>query len=281
MVSSPRPPRPGPAATATGGRKPTARCASALGWVVAMNVLLAATQIAVGSAVKSLALVADGVHTLSDALAAYVAHLAETYESKAFDRDRWPFGYSRASTVGALINVAALEALCFSIALHATCRLFDPEPPTNLKMLALTSLLGVVINGVSAVLTCCGVRGAHVHLGHGAPGYEGLSLSEDGQPKGSACVCCAPIVPSPLTPRKLSVDGEAALPKPEELGVGRLALVAHLAGDAVTCAVVLAEALVLKYAAPKLPRRTRRLGAIGSKLHTFFGGRSAPGGLSG
>ena len=120
-------------------------------------------------------------------------------------------------------------------------------------------LLGVVINGVSAVLTCCGVRGAHVHLGHGAPGYEGLSISEDGQPKGSARVCCAPIVPSPLTPRKLSVDGEAALPKPEELGVGRLALVAHLAGDAVTCAVVLAEALVLKYAAPKLPRRTRRL----------------------
>ena len=75
MVSSPRPPRPGPAATATGARKPSARCSSALGWVVAMNVLLAATQIAVGSAVKSLALVADGVHTLSDALAAYVAHL--------------------------------------------------------------------------------------------------------------------------------------------------------------------------------------------------------------
>ena len=64
MVSSPRPPRPGPASTTTGARKPSARCSSALGWVVAMNVLLAATQIAVGSAVKSLALVADGVHTL-------------------------------------------------------------------------------------------------------------------------------------------------------------------------------------------------------------------------
>ena len=62
MVSSPRPPRPGPASTTTGARKPSARCASALGWVVAMNVLLAATQIAVGSGVKSLALVADGVH---------------------------------------------------------------------------------------------------------------------------------------------------------------------------------------------------------------------------
>ena len=60
MVSSPRPPRPGPAATTTAARKPSARCASALGWVVAMNVLLAATQIAVGSGVKSLALVADG-----------------------------------------------------------------------------------------------------------------------------------------------------------------------------------------------------------------------------
>ena len=61
MVSSPRPPRPGPASTTTSAPKPSARCASALGWVVAMNVLLAATQIAVGSAVKSLAFVADGV----------------------------------------------------------------------------------------------------------------------------------------------------------------------------------------------------------------------------
>jgi len=137
-------------------------CPEALWWVVLLNVLLAAAQILVGSTVKSLALVADGAHTLSDAFAAYVALKAESYDGAAYDERKFPFGYARASTIGALINVAALEALCFSIGLNAICRLVTPDTLGDLRALAIVSALGVGVNMFAATLTCCGVRGAHV-----------------------------------------------------------------------------------------------------------------------
>ena len=140
---------------------------SLLSWVVWLNVLLAFMQIVVGSSVRSLALVSDGAHTLSDALAAYVAQLAESYEGKGHDAIVLPFGYLRASMVGALVNVAALEALCFSIGLTALCRLWRPEPIGNLNALAFVSVLGVCINGVSAVLTCFGHKTRDSRAGHG------------------------------------------------------------------------------------------------------------------
>ena len=61
-------------------------------------------------------------------------------------------------------------------------------------------------------------------------------------PRDVDCACCAPApLPPEAAPRSLS-----------RLGVGRLALVAHLVGDAATCGVVLGEALFLRYGARRL-----------------------------
>ena len=196
-----------------------------LWWVVALNVGLAATQIVIGTSVRSLALVSDGAHTLSDALAAYVAWLAEAVHKRPAD-EALPFGYARATTVGALVNVAALEALCVSIGLSALCRLWRPEPVADLRALACASALGVAVNGLAACLALCGVRGAHAHLGGRATrGYA--PASEDD------CACCVE-----LEEAKVS-DGDgglgAGLVEAPKVGVGRAALVAHLAGDAASC----------------------------------------------
>eukprot|EP00629_Pelagomonadales_sp_RCC1024_P009331 CAMPEP_0119287700 /NCGR_PEP_ID=MMETSP1329-20130426/36022_1 /TAXON_ID=114041 /ORGANISM="Genus nov. species nov., Strain RCC1024" /LENGTH=209 /DNA_ID=CAMNT_0007288469 /DNA_START=65 /DNA_END=691 /DNA_ORIENTATION=+ len=151
--------------------------------VVVLNLLLALAQIAIGYWVKSLALVSDGAHTLSDALAAYVARTAEVYERQDYDGDVLPFGYLRAAAVGALVNVAALEALCFSIAVSALGRLWEPVEVEKLRLLGLVSVVGVAVNLVCALLTCAGVR-AHAHLSHAA--------AYDGEPAPEACACCAP-----------------------------------------------------------------------------------------
>ena len=63
----------------------------------------------------------------------YVALKAERYDGAAYDERKFPFGYARASTIGALINVAALEALCFSIGLNAICRLVTPDTLGDLR----------------------------------------------------------------------------------------------------------------------------------------------------
>ncbi|KAH8095630.1 hypothetical protein JL720_2944 [Aureococcus anophagefferens] len=189
-----------------------------LWWIVALNLGLAATQIVIGTSVRSLALVSDGAHTLSDALAAYVAWLAEAVRERPAD-EALPFGYARATTVGALVNVAALEALCVSIGLSALCRLWRPEPVADLRALACASALGVAVNGLAAGLALCGVRGAHAHLGGRARrGYA--PASEDD------CACCVE-----LEEAKVS-DGDGGL------GAG--------------CLCVFGEALFLRYGAPRL-----------------------------
>ena len=148
---------PGPARAAAPAR-------FSLGWVVALNLGLAGAQILVGTSILSLALVSDGFHNLSDAAAAVVAQLAEAFDRRDFDARALPFGYARASTVGALVNVAALEAVCLSIALTALCRLLEPAAIERLGALFWVSLAGVVVNVASAVLSCWGVV-EHHHVG--------------------------------------------------------------------------------------------------------------------
>jgi cation diffusion facilitator family transporter len=250
-----------------------ARCS--LGWVVALNLGLAAVQIIVGTGIKSLALVSDGFHNLSDAGASMIAQLAEAYQGRPYDARALPFGYDRASCVGALVNVAALEAVCLSIALAALCRLVDPRPVERPGALLWVSAAGVVVNVASAVLSCWSVV-EHHHVGcacrddgadagadeeaprvekhrvllcasaccaaGGAATPKRALLAPAGVPF-AACVPCRPCAP---------VKTKAPLPAPAapewgaRLDVGRLALVAHHAGDALMCLAVLGEALVLR-----------------------------------
>ena len=138
-----------------------------LGWIVALNIVLAATQILVGTSILSLTLVSDGFHNLSDAVAAFVGQLAESYDKKDFDKARLPFGYARASTIGALINVAALLAICLSIALTALVRFWKPVAVDDLGTLVAVSAMGLVANLVSALMAVCGVEVPHHHHGPG------------------------------------------------------------------------------------------------------------------
>ena len=169
--------------------------------VVALNVGLAVTQIVIGTSVRSLALVSDGAHTLSDALAAYVAWLAEAVHKRPAD-EALPFGYARATTVGALVNVAALEALCLSIALSALCKFYRPDAVSDLRALLIVSAVGAVVNVASALMACCGVEGAHVHVGGGVCDGNHAPVAGAGRWASigrMACAdgCCAAAPPPP------------------------------------------------------------------------------------
>jgi len=76
----------------------------------------------------------------------------------------------------------------------------------------------------------------------------------------AACDCCAPGV-GLGGPDGFDDDNDDGDPRPAAsrgVGVGRTALAVHLLGDAATCAAVLAEALFLRFGAPRLPRRAAR-----------------------
>lgn len=72
-------------------------------WVsVAVNIVLASVQIWVGIWARSQALVADGVHTLSDLVADFVVLLANRESQKAPDVEH-PYGHHRFETAASLV----------------------------------------------------------------------------------------------------------------------------------------------------------------------------------
>ena len=249
-----------------------------LGWVVALNVALALAEIVVGTSIHSLALVSDGAHNFSDAASAYVAMLAESFDANDYDRNRLPFGYARATTVGALVNVAALEALCLSIALSALCRFYAPVAVSDLRALLIVSAVGAVVNVASALLACCGVEGAHVHVGGGACALHGGGAGRWDASAGWQMACdCGGLVAPPPQPKATrgtiafqalpSSDAACApcAPEPDDdaapaprLDVGRVAIVLHHVGDAAGCLLVLGEALLLRHGGRALPSRVMR-----------------------
>ncbi len=80
-----------------------AKAASRTTWVsVAVNIVLSATQIAVGVLAKSQGLVADGVHSLSDLVADFVVLLAGRQSQKDADIDH-PYGHQRFENAASLV----------------------------------------------------------------------------------------------------------------------------------------------------------------------------------
>jgi cation diffusion facilitator family transporter len=92
-------------------------------WVsVVANVALTAAQIAIGIIGHSQALVADGVHTLSDLITDFMVLYALKHGKKAADEEH-PYGHARIETAVTLILGIVLFAVGAGIAVNAGIRL--------------------------------------------------------------------------------------------------------------------------------------------------------------
>ena len=96
-------------------------------WVsVAVNVVLTITQIVVGTLSKSQALVADGIHSLSDLIADAVVLFAGHHARKDADEDH-PYGHQRFETAASLVLGVLLLAVGVGMLWSAARKLEAPE----------------------------------------------------------------------------------------------------------------------------------------------------------
>lgn len=96
-------------------------------WVsVAVNLLLTALQLVVGYFGRSQALVADGLHTLSDLLSDFLVLLASRQGSRLADAEH-PYGHARIETAATLLLGSVLVVLGISLLVTAGLRLQHPE----------------------------------------------------------------------------------------------------------------------------------------------------------
>jgi cation diffusion facilitator family transporter len=103
------------------------RAASRSTWVsVWVNLVLTILQLVVGVFSKSTALVADGVHSLSDLIADFVVLFANHHSQKAADEDH-PYGHQRFETAASLVLGLLLVAVGLGMLWSAATKLQSPE----------------------------------------------------------------------------------------------------------------------------------------------------------
>ena len=121
-----------------------AKAASRTTWVsVAVNLVLAATQIVVGVLAKSQGLVADGVHSLSDMVADFVVLLAGRQSQKDADIDH-PYGHQRFENAASLVLGLLLLGVGAGMIWSAVGKLETPASIHTAHPVALWVALGAL-----------------------------------------------------------------------------------------------------------------------------------------
>jgi cobalt-zinc-cadmium efflux system protein len=136
-------------------------------WAVIVNVALTVAQVIGGVLAGSLALIADAVHNLSDAMSLGIAYAARRIARRQSD-ERMTFGYVRAELVAALINYTTLTVIGIYLAYEAVLRFFSPVEVQGWLVIAIAGL-ALAVDTVTAILTytlsktSVNIRAAYVH----------------------------------------------------------------------------------------------------------------------
>ncbi len=150
-------------------------------WAVVVNVGLTVAQIAGGIVGGSLALVADAIHNLSDAVALGLAYFARRVARRPVDH-AMTFGYGRAEIVAALVNYTALVLIAVYLAYEAIWRLVEPQPVDG-WIVVIIAAIALVVDVATAMLTfrlskeSVNIRAAFLHNVADALGSLGVIVA--------------------------------------------------------------------------------------------------------
>ena len=122
-----------------------------LWWAVGANMLLTAAQVVGGVVSGSLSLIADALHNFSDAAALLIALVAIRIGRKPPDQFK-TFGYKRAETVAALINLTTLIIIGLYLCYEAIMRFITPEPIAGWTIVIVAGI-ALVVDVFTALLT--------------------------------------------------------------------------------------------------------------------------------
>ena len=111
---------------------------------VTANLLLTVGQVVVGIVGHSQALVADGLHTLSDLVADFLVLFALAHGRKGADAEH-PYGHERIETAVTMILGVILMAVGTGIAIRAALRLAQAEAFVTPSMLTLWVAIGTLL----------------------------------------------------------------------------------------------------------------------------------------
>lgn len=150
-------------------------------WAVLINLLLTLAQVIGGVVAGSLALIADAIHNLSDAISLGIAFFARKIARRPAD-STMSFGYGRAEIVAALINYTTLIVIGLYLVYEAAWRFVEPQPVDG-WLIVIIAGIALIIDLATAILTyrlskrSINIRAAFLHNVADALGSVGVIVA--------------------------------------------------------------------------------------------------------
>lgn len=135
---------------------------------IVLNIIITVAQIIGGILSGSLALISDALHNFSDVLTLIFSYIATVLSKKKASLNQ-TFGYKRAELIAAFVNSITLIVVAIYLIFEAVHRFSNPEVIKS-NIVIWLSLLGIVVNGLSALLLKkdadhnINMKSAYIHL---------------------------------------------------------------------------------------------------------------------
>ena len=200
-------------------------------------------ELVVGNITKSVALIADAFHMLSDVISLVIGIVAVRFAKRRSTTNT--YGWVRAEVVGANINTVFLLALCLTIIFDAVKRFIEPEPIENVTLLLIVGSIGLGINIIGLFL----FQGFHGHShGGGSPKAKApleVQLENSRFERHSARALQEVIADQVVTVEMENVQDEEKKKKAASMNMHGVFL--HVLADALGSVVVIISALIIKF----------------------------------
>jgi cobalt-zinc-cadmium efflux system protein len=135
---------------------------------IGLNLLFVVLEAGMGLWLKSLALLSDAGHNLSDVISLVLA-LAAIKISQRKPNDKYTFGYNKSTILVSLFNAILLMLAVGAIGWEAIRRI-GHTPPLDGGLIAMVSTVGILVNAATALLFMknkdhdINVKGAYLHM---------------------------------------------------------------------------------------------------------------------
>jgi cation diffusion facilitator family transporter len=140
-------------------------------WVLALTLATMLAEVGAGWWTGSMALLADGWHMGTHALALGIAALAYAVARGHRDDSRYAFGTWKIEVLGGFASALVLVLVALAIAAESALRLWRAEPIAAQTALVV-AVIGLGVNLLSAWLLH-GAAGSHAHGAHDGHGHHG------------------------------------------------------------------------------------------------------------
>lgn len=131
-------------------------------FVIVLTATMMVAEIAAGSVFGSMALVADGWHMATHAVAMLITALAYFYARRNAGNQRFTFGTGKLGELAGFASAIILALIALLIGWESLLR-FQAPVPIDFPQAITVAIIGLAVNLASAWL----LRGGHHHHGHG------------------------------------------------------------------------------------------------------------------